>query len=211
MVLRTASLLVFALALGLPAAARPVSYPGGWTVMQMNNGDASSVHLHYSPTATDSIGLYSERNWGEDIQFTGLQYNRLVKRWNGPGSQGNLYAKVAAGEADPFGDAGAKLSGFASIAADWETRRWFTSYETRLSDFAGNESVRHSARIGVAPYIGDYGDLHTWLMLQVDNHPEADTPTTTTPLIRFFQGVQMVELGYTVEEEEFLVNWIVRF
>lgn len=194
------------------AQARPVSYPGGWTVMQMNNGDYSSLHAHYSPTAFDSVGLYAERNWAEDVQFTGLQYNRLLKRWNGPASQANTYLKLGAGQVDPFGDtAGPEFGSFAAFAADWETRRWFTSYEIKGTDYAGNQSVRHSARVGIAPYIGDYGDLHTWLMLQVDNHPEAAEPTTATPLIRFFKGVQMVELGYTLETEELLANWIIRF
>ncbi len=209
--LRLAALLLTLAAGTSVSEARPVSYPDGWTVMQRNNGDRSALHIHYSPTARDSIGLYTERNWTDDIQFTGLQYNRLVKRWNGKGSQANLYGKVAVGQADPFGDKDPELSGFASIAADWETRRWFTSYELRASDFAGNESLSHSARVGVAPYIGDYGDLHTWFMLQVDNSPEADEPRTITPLVRFFKGVQMVELGYTIESEEFLLNWIVRF
>ena len=31
--------------------ARPVSYPGGITIMQMNDTNKNSVHLHYSPTA----------------------------------------------------------------------------------------------------------------------------------------------------------------
>ncbi len=191
--------------------ARPVSYPDGWTVMQRNNGERSAFHVHYSPTSQDSLGLYIEQNWAEDVRFTGLQYNRLVKRWNGPGSQANIYAKIGAGQADPFGPAGPELSGFAGLSADWETRRWFTSYEIRATDFANNKSVRHSARLGVAPYIGDYGDLHTWLMVQVDNHPEGANPVTTTPLVRFFKGVQMVEIGYTLEEKEAMLNWIVRF
>lgn len=179
--------------------------------MQRNNGDRSSVHVHYSPTATDSIGVYIEKNWEEDVTFTGLQYNRLVKRWNGPQSQANFYAKFGVGQADPFGDAEAELAGFIELAVDWETRRWFTQYRIRATDFADNQSVHHSARLGVAPYIGDYGDLHTWLMVQVENHPERDKPITTTPFIRLFKGVQMVELGYTVEQNEWLANWIVRF
>ena len=194
-----------------PADARPVSYPGGWTLMNKNNGNFSALHLHYSPTAKDSIGLYTERNWAEDWHFTGVQYNRLVKRWNGPESQANLYAKVGAGQADPFGSAGPELAGFFGISADWETRRWFVSYEGRAYDVGNDKDARQAARIGVAPYIGDYGDLHTWLMLQVDHFPESDTPLRTTPLVRFFYDVQLLEIGYTVEDEEFLVNWIVRF
>ncbi|MCR9194384.1 MAG: hypothetical protein NXH88_06610 [Hyphomonas sp.] len=206
-----------ALAIGLTlyvpiAEARPVSYPGGWTVMQMNNGDMSSAHVHYSPTFKDSIGLYSERNWGEDWHFTGVQYNRLVKRWNTPTSQANLYLKAAAGQADPFGDgANVEAAGFVGLGADWETRRWFVSYEGRAYDLGFDKDARQSARVGVAPYVGDFGDLHTWLMLQVENQPESDTPTTLTPLVRFFYDVQLLEIGYTPESEEFMLNWIVRF
>ena len=195
-----------------PAEARPVSYPSGWTVMQKNNGDYSSLHVHYSPTFTDSIGLYSERNWQTDWHFTGVQYNRLVKRWNQTNSQGNLYFKAGAGQADPFGQgADVEAAGFVGVAADWETRRWFVSYEARGFDLGFTQDARQSARVGMAPYIGDYGDVHTWLMLQVDNRPEAETPTVVTPLVRFFYDVQLLEIGYTPETEELLLNWIVRF
>ncbi|MEL7547432.1 MAG: hypothetical protein AAGJ84_12330 [Pseudomonadota bacterium] len=193
------------------AEARPVSYPGGWTWMQMNTGDYSSVHAHYSPTFRDSIGLYSERNWSEDWHYTGLQYNRLLKRWNAKNAQANVYLKGSVGQADPFGEEDAELAGFIGVGADWETRRWFTSYEARAYDLGFNQTARQSARIGVAPYIGDYGDLHTWLMLQVENQPESDTPTTLTPLVRFFYDVQLLEIGYTPETERFMANWIVRF
>ncbi len=194
-----------------PAEARPVSYPGGWTAMQMNNGDYSSLHLHYSPTFQDSIGLYSERNWGNDWHFTGVQYNRLVKRWNETGSQANLYLNLGAGQADPFGPEGPELAGFIGVSADWETRRWFTSWSARAYDTGFDRTVRQSARLGIAPYIGDYGDLHTWLMLQVENQPDSETPTTVTPLVRFFYDVQLLELGYTPETDRFMANWIIRF
>ncbi len=196
----------------LEADARPVSYPSGWTMMQKNNGDYSSLHVHYSPTFRDSIGLYSERNWQTDWHFTGVQYNRLVKRWNESNSQANLYFKAGIGQADPFGDgADIDAAGFVGVAADWETRRWFVSYEGRAYDLGFTQDARQSARIGLAPYLGDYGDLHTWLMLQVDNRPEAETPTVVTPLVRLFYDVQMLEIGYTPETEELLLNWIVRF
>lgn len=191
--------------------ARPVSYPEGWTVMQRNNGDFSSVHVHYSPTFKYSVGIYHEKNWEDDVNFTGVQVNRLLKRWNAPNSQANLYAKVAIGQADPFGEADAELGGFVEVAADWETRRWFTEYRFKASDNALDRNVHHSARVGVAPYIGDYGDLHTWMMVQVENHPEREEKIVTTPVLRFFKGVQLFELGYSIEQEEWMANWIVRF
>jgi len=179
--------------------------------MQKNNGDFASLHAHYSPTFQDSIGVYIEDNWTADWRFAGLQYNRLVKRWNTPNSQANLYFKSGVGGAEAYDDGDSNLAGFVGVAADWETRRWFVSYEARGYDLGFDRDARQAARIGVAPYIGDYGDLHTWLMLQVENQAEAETPTTVTPLIRFFYGVQLLEVGYTPETERFLANWIVRF
>ncbi|WP_291201062.1 hypothetical protein [Hyphomonas sp.] len=198
-------------ALAAPASARPVSYAGGWTAMQENNGMYSSLLVHYSPTETDSIGLYVEQNQDMDQTFTGLQYNRLVRRWNAPQSQGNLYLKLGAGAADAFGSGGADVGTFAGIAADWETRRVFISYDVRARDYGPDETISHAARIGVAPYVAEFGDLHTWAMVQVENTPEADNPVTVTPLLRFFKGPLLVEAGYTLEEEEFLLNWTWRF
>ncbi|MDC0880778.1 hypothetical protein OAP69_05300 [Hellea sp.] len=211
MAFRLVLILVIIVSLSGTVHARPVSYPGGWTFMQKSNGSYSSIHAHYSPTASDSIGMYIERNWQEDITFTGVQYNRLVKRWNGRKSQANFYVKAGVGQAQPFGKNGDQIAGFTELAMDWETRRWFTEYRIRATDYADNQSIHHSGRLGIAPYIGNYGDLHTWLMVQVENHPESNKPTTTTPLVRLFKGVQMLELGYTIEHEEWLANWIVRF
>ena len=137
-----------------PADARPVSYPGGWTVMQQNNGDFSSLHVHYSPTFRDSIGLYSEWNWDEDLVFTSVQYNRLLKRWNGRNSQANTYLKIGAGQADPFGSEGARGAGFVAFAADWETRRWFIGGESRVWSYGGSD------RGGASDYLARQAQGH---------------------------------------------------
>ena len=211
MKLRLISSCLIAAIVSANAHARPVSYPGGWTLIQQNDGARSSALAHYSPSATDAIGLYIEQNWEQDVTFTGLQYNRLVKRWNGTESQANIYAKFGAGFADPFGEEDAELSGLFELSADWETRRWFAEYRLRATDFADNQTIHHSAKVGVAPYIGDFGDLHTWFMLQVENHPDRDDPIVTTPLLRFFKDVYLVEVGYMIEPNEWLANWTVRF
>ena len=45
--------------------ARPVSYPGGLTLMVMNSSMKNSVHTHYSPTANTSIG-YKFEYWRDN-------------------------------------------------------------------------------------------------------------------------------------------------
>ena len=66
--------------------------------------------------------------------------------------------------------------------ADWETRSLFASYRARylgLSHFG--EQFMQAARIGFAPYEGDTGDLHTWLMLEIDHRPSDPNSVTATP------------------------------
>ncbi len=198
-------------AVPLLAEARPVSYPGGWTVIQTNNGDGSALLVHYSPTVSDSFGLYTERDWSEDVSFTGVQYTRLINRWNKPGEQANVYTFAGVGMADHFGAEVQETGGYAGIMADWETRRWFTGYEGRINDYGDGAEAKQSVHLGIAPYLGDEGDLHTWVMLDITNKPESAETLTFTPTLRFFQGVTMAEIGYTLEEQEFMFNWIYRF
>ena len=200
--------------LALPSYARPVSYPGGWTMMVMNNGDANSAHIHYSPTARTSVGVRSEYRREGEYWLNSVQMNNLLKRWNATDSQANFYLKSGVGIA--YSDEGefdgeTDAAAFTGIAADWEDRRFFVSYENRYIE-AGDidDSYMQSSRIGVAPYIGNYGDLHTWLMLQVDHVPESDEKVSVTPLVRFFKGVHMMETGIS-NQGNVLFNYIARF
>lgn len=189
--------------------ARPVSYPGGYTAMFTNDGDANAVHLHYSPSAKYSLGYRFEHQRDEDYELHAMQGNVLLKRWNNPDSQANFYLKSGLGFAD--GSDGDSLAGFTGIAADWEDRRFFTSYENRVVEAGDVDSFfMQQARVGVAPYIGDYGDLHTWLMVQVHHRPEAEDAVTVMPLVRFFKGVHLAEVGMN-NQGKVLFNYVIRY
>ena len=191
------------------ADARPISYPTGWTSMIMNNGDVNSLHLHYSPTFKTSVGYKFEYWRDKDFTLNAVQMNNLLKRWNKKESQANLYLKSGIGAAHQNGDT--DVGGFSGIAADWEDRQFFISYENRYTK-AGNfdDFYQQSGRVGVTPYIGDYGDLHTWLMLQVEHSPESQDNFTVTPLVRFFKDVHLVETGMN-NHGEILFNWVMRY
>ncbi len=194
--------------------ARPVSYPGGWTAMFMNDGDKNSAYIHYSPTAKTAIGYKFEYWRDKDMTLNAIQMNNLLKRWNNPDSQANFYLKSGVGSANS--DAGdfdgeTNMAGFIGIATDWEDRQYYFSYENRYTA-AGeiDDFFQQSARIGWAPYQGDYGDLHTWLMVQVAHMPEADDNFTATPLVRLFKDVHMLEAGMN-NRGDVLFNYIFRY
>lgn len=194
--------------------ARPVSYPDGITFMSMNDGDKNTAHLHYSPTAKMSLGYKFEYWRDKEMTLNAVQMNNLLKRWNKKDSQANLYLKSGIGIA--YSDAGdfdseTSAAGFTGIAVDWEDRRKFISYENRYTEAGDIDNFyQQSARIGWAPYEGDYGDLHTWLMLQVEHSPESKDNFTMTPLVRFFKDVHLLEAGMNTRGEV-LFNYVFRY
>lgn len=191
------------------AEARPVSYPSGWTAMFMNDKDTNSSHIHYSPTAKYSIGWRHDYMRDTSAHIDSIQLNNLLKRWNKPGEQANFYLKSGVGVA--YDGDEVEPSAFTGIALDWETRRYFTSYENHLLHAGDIEKhIKHKARVGIAPYIGNYGDLHTWLMFQVDYDAGADDSFSPTPLVRFFKNSSLLEAGYNFDDG-ILFNFVQRF
>lgn len=176
--------------------------------MQKNDFNKNSLHIHYSPTAKDSIGWRGEYNRDEDFQMQTLAYNRLLKRWNMEDAQANSYLKLAVGAAEQDGDFEPAAS--IGFAGDYETRRIFTSYEARYLDAGFSDSFTQKGRVGLAPYIGEYDDLQTWLMVEVAHEPEGRDEFVATPLVRFFKDEYMWEIGVSTQKDV-LFNWIVRF
>jgi len=49
--------------------------------------------------------------------------------------------------------------------------------------------------VGVAPYLGTYGDLHSWIMLKTKRNSLKDS-WSTYPVLKFFRGNFLMEFGY---------------
>jgi len=178
--------------------------------MQFNNFNVSRLHIHNSPNAFNSFGALIEDSHQHGWIYTGVQWNHLLKRRNTKHSQANLYLKAQLGQLR----AGATdtLAPSIAIAGDWETRRYFTSYAARYreaSNLEQNKFIQH-ARIGIAPYLAEYGNWHTWLMLHVDHLPDNDNELTVTPMVRLFRGNYLFEFGVS-NEKDAMFNWIMRY
>lgn len=205
-------------ALGMCAAAsahaRPVSYEGGWTVIEETDRQSTSLLVHYTPNPAFSIGWKSEWDRQEDIAINGPQLTYLAKRWFGEDYQANLYATAGAGWIEGVNDTQIDQGSMAyvGILADWETRTLFTSYKARYLDGGPiNGSFMQAARVGWAPYEGNTGDLHTWLMVEIDQRPDNTEEYGVTPLVRLFKGAALLELGWSITDDEPLVNFTYRF
>lgn len=168
--------------------------------MTMNDQDRNAVELNYSPSAFYSVGVMHEYMRTNEYNVDEVTLNILAKRWNLPQSQANIFIKSGAGIA--YDDDVTEPAAFTGIELDWENRRLFTLYENRFFTAGDLEQyAKHTARVGVAPYIGDSGDLHTWIMLQADYMPGDDDGDdfSVTPMVRFFKGTNLLEAGYNLD------------
>ncbi|MBI1393227.1 MAG: hypothetical protein GC152_10855 [Alphaproteobacteria bacterium] len=206
--------LALALASGPAANARPVSYEGGWTLIEATDRQSTSLLVHHTVDPKFSIGVRSEWDRKQDFVLNGVQATYLAKRWFGENYQANLYVYGGVGAATGVGanQAGTNAAGFVGVMADWETRRLFASYRARaLAAGDVDSSFMQAARVGFAPYEGDTGDLHAWLMVEVDHRPDNADAVGVTPLVRFFKGPALLELGWSVIDNEPLANFTYRF
>ncbi len=208
------SLASIALVICATAAARPVSYAGGWTLIETSNRASSAGLLHYTLNYNLSVGARYEWQRGSDTRVTAVQPTFLAKRWFGRDYQANLYFSGGVGTAErrTAGVADSETAKFVGVMADWETRSLFVSYEGRRMNLGQRRSqTMHAARVGWAPYEGDTGALHTWLMLEVDRREHLDERTSVTPLLRFFKGPALLEVGYNLSDPSPLFNFTYRF
>lgn len=166
--------------------------------MLMNDIDSNAAQLNYTVTPKYALGYQHEYFRDSATHMDVFTVDNLLKRWNMPGSQANLYLKSGVGIA--YGSNEASPAAYTGMEIDWEDRRFFTLYENRFVFAGENEKfIKHKARLGIAPYIGDYGDIHTWLMLEADYDAGKSDSFSMTPLVRLFKGTSLLEAGYNLD------------
>ncbi|MGH8063477.1 MAG: hypothetical protein ACREO7_15845 [Pseudoxanthomonas sp.] len=189
--------------LPLVAAAKPIAYAKGTTVMgEYGAGTMNEVQVFYAPRYWWSAGggwleLTSE-NGDRQRHITYVRGNLLAKRWNLPGAQANVFVWGGLGNATGNDFTGSTLSRNLGFQADYETRRVYSSFRSDLQ-----ESDRFSHRIdtvqlGWAPYAHDYDTLATWIVVQGRQYTGGlYDGTETALLVRLFKGGTWVEIGAT--------------
>jgi len=194
----------------LPAPAKPLSYVGGTMVMQENDETGNTLTADYTFNPNFALGLYAKRDIvGKEFYTIGPQLNTLIKRWNLPAGQGNIFTMTGAGMARQGSNS--QPAAWAGFLADYETRRVFLSYEPRLM-YAGDieKSFSQRAQVGFAPYLANYDQLNTWFLLRFDHRPAKDGQFAVTPMIRFFYKTIWLEAGYS-SNNHLMLNWTKQF
>ena len=89
---------------------------------------------------------------------------------------------------------------FIGVHGDWETRRWFVGFGYKK---VSNDIIEYDDKflqLGVAPYLGEYGDFHTWIMVKSKKNDLLES-WSTLPVLKFFKGNFLIEFGYNNKTE----------
>ena len=194
-------ILVLFLLLPATVQARPVSYTGGSTFMLFADDRQDSVYYHYSPNYRYSLGIemIDAQEQGED--HARFRFTYLLDRKNTRHSQRNLYFESGL-------SAGSDKENFYGLMGDWETRQYFVGFGAREFESDTRSHSKQFIQLGFAPYIGEYGDLHSWFMVKSKRTSSADD-WNTYPTLRFFKGDYFLEVGVD-ENEKLDLHFMVR-
>ena len=168
--------------------ARPVSYPGGITVMGFSDNMKDSIYVHYSPTHYYSLGLETKKDKYSDSDYSYLRFTYLLDRKNTQHSQRNFYFQS--------GVSPDKASNhFIGFHGDWETRRLYAGFSYKNAKVSSQSYSDQFIQLGIAPYLGEYGDIHTWIMMKAKKNT-LDNDWSVYPMLKLFKGDFLLEVGY---------------
>ena len=201
----------FLILLGLKTYAHPVAFQGATGVMTWNQSFMSDNWITYSYQANAAVAARMMRFDAPEgrSSFYAPQFDYLVKRWNRPDYQGNIYVFGAYGALTFQGQAhGAGLGG---IETDIESRKYFASakYEKMWGDL-GPDFYHAEFRLGIAPYEAEFNEIASWFMIQYQYHPYLEKKNVITPLARIFYKNFLVEMGSSFDGD-WMTNFMFHF
>ena len=197
--MRLWSLLMISLLASLTAHAAPMGFKDSWMTM----GDFSKTYreltANYALTPRDAIGVtstYMQTNNKSQSQINNeLTYTRLVKRWNMPEAQANIWFIGGVGETTGNYFSGTKATVSPGIQADYETTRLYASANARIYIADGITNNIVSARTGFSFYEANYDETQPWLIVEARRMSMVSDAYEVTPMLRLIHNRFFVEAG----------------
>jgi len=128
-------------------------------------------------------------------EFAEVNYTRLVKRWNAPHSQANVWFVGGAGPVRGNDFSGTRTMLAPGLSMDWETTRLYVSGTARLYRAEGINHDYAAVRAGFSFYEVDYDQTQPWLVVEARRMRGLSDETEITPMLRLIHKRFFVELG----------------
>jgi hypothetical protein len=185
---------------GGPARALPMGSVDTWMVMGDFAARSSDIAVNYAITPRDALGAAvsrwrTEPDGGSRLrEVSGLTYTRLVKRWNLPDAQANLWAVGTLGSLRGSGT-GTETMWSPSVMADYETTRVYVSSGLKMQRSASVRQDTAYVRAGFSFYEVDYEEIQPWLVVEAKRQRDVVSKTETAAWLRLIHKRYFVELG----------------
>ena len=189
----------------LAFAIAPLAFcgPMGFKDSAMAMGDFSpnwqEVFVNYALTPRDALGastLYMRSDdESKNRQLADVTYTRLVKRWNMPQAQANIWFLGGLGYLTGNDFVGAKVMASPGIQVDYETTRVYASATARLYRADGINHDVASARLGFSFYEVDYDETQPWLVVEARRMTGLSNSVEVTPMLRLIHNRFFFEVG----------------
>jgi hypothetical protein len=188
-----------------PAFAKPIAFADGTTFMHERDRNMLETNLFYAPKVWVSLGGSTSFMQSDDKtkrhEAAYAQINFLVKRWNMPNAQANLFVSGGLGEANVrelnvSGNIDERVTARRiAMQGDYETRQFYTSLKVDTQASSRYFDRFDTFQIGFSPVAHDYDDLAIWFIAQVKKSRGMDDKTEGGAFLRLFKGNIWVELG----------------
>jgi hypothetical protein len=196
-------LFITSLLASLTAQAAPMGFKDSWMTM----GDFSKTYreltANYALTPRDAIGLTSTYmqtdNKSQSQMNNELTYTRLLKRWNMPDAQANIWFIGGVGETRGNFFNGAKATLSPGFQADYETTRLYASANARIYVADGITNNIVSARTGFSFYEANYDETQPWIIVEARRMSMVSNAYEVTPMLRLIHSRFFVEAGANLD------------
>ena len=183
----------------LSALCGPMGFKESWMSMGDVSPNWQEVFVNYALTARDAAGASALVMRSDDEtktrQFTEAIYTRLIRRWNMPESQANIWFISGVGNITGNDFSGSKTMASPGIQVDYETTRIYVAATARLYRAQGLNHDFASARAGFSFYEVDYDQTQPWFILEVRRMRGLTDKTEVTPMLRLIHNRYFIELG----------------
>ena len=197
---------VAAIGLALPgaiAAAAPMGYQGSTMAMGDFGHNWRELYVNHAISARDALGVSETWMRSDDERttrsVTELAYTRLLRRWNLPHAQGNLWFLGGVGAVRTDGHSQAMVT--PGIQADYETRRIYLLAMHRLYRASGMRHDYSALRAGFSFYETGYDETQPWLVLEARRMRALSDRVEVTPMLRLVNKGYFLEAGINRERQ----------
>jgi len=190
-------------ALALPVSAAPMGFSESFMAMGDFGPNWREAYVNYAFTPRDAVGVSATWMRSDDQrlvrQVDELTYTRLLRRWNLPHAQANIWFMGGVGVLHRDGRSRTMIT--PGIQVDYETTRVYLAAVHRLYRARGVDHDFSAVRGGFSFHEAAYDATQPWLIVEARRMHDLSGKTEITPMLRLINKRFFVEAGVSTARQ----------